>query len=41
MEQNRFKSPVLWAALAAQLLSMLVLLVVLLTIWVIHSAVVA
>lgn len=24
--QNRFKSPVLWAALAAQLLSMLVLL---------------
>ena len=26
MEQNRFKSPVLWAALAAQLLSMLVLL---------------
>lgn len=26
MEQNRFKSPVLWASLAAQLLSMLVLL---------------
>lgn len=26
MEQNRFQSPVLWAALAAQLLSMLVLL---------------
>ena len=26
MEQNRFKSPVLWAALAVQLLSMLVLL---------------
>lgn len=25
MEQNRFKSPVLWASLAAQLLSMLVL----------------
>ena len=26
MEQNRYKSPVLWAALCAQLLSMLVLL---------------
>lgn len=26
MDQNRFQSPVLWAALAAQLLSMLVLL---------------
>lgn len=26
MEQNRFKSPVLWASLAAQVLSMLVLL---------------
>ena len=26
MEQNRFKSPVLWSALAVQLLSMLVLL---------------
>ena len=26
MEQNRYKSPVLWAALWAQLLSMLVLL---------------
>lgn len=26
MEQNRFKSPVLWASLAAQVLSLLVLL---------------
>lgn len=26
MEQNRFKSPVLWAALVAQILSILVLL---------------
>ena len=26
MEQNRFKSPVLWAALIAQILSILVLL---------------
>lgn len=26
MEQNRFKSPVLWSSLAAQLLSILVLL---------------
>ena len=26
MNQNRFRSPVLWAALAAQLLSMLVVL---------------
>lgn len=26
MEQNRFKSPILWSALAAQLLSMLVVL---------------